>query len=128
MHYVVVPEPVILETFDGKPLALNFANGGGHPAGTPWTLQLWMHTFVWGDERWGASYKAAKSAKRVRRAFKGKEVGEVVALEEADYVLLKAIVETPAQAQSGSLSSQFCPLMEAIMEAKDEPPLKAVAS
>jgi hypothetical protein len=98
------------------------------PAGTPWTLQLWLDYFVWPDTRFGKDYKAAKTAKRLRKAFKKATLGDVIALEDADHALLKEIVSSPVDPQPGSLVSQFFPLMEAIVEAKDEAPVPTLTS
>lgn len=127
MHYIIVPKPILFEDFDGTAVPLTFRDGGSIAAGVPITIAMYLQYFVFHDTRLGESAKAAKAAKRIRKAFKLAKDSEVIPLEDADWLVLKDIVEKPSQPQPGHLASQLSDFMEAIVNAKDEAPVKPEA-
>jgi hypothetical protein len=61
----------------------------------PFTYWKWIQEFVLMDVRFGISWKTGHTATKIADALFQKPPGSVVALEDADYELLKEAVEEP---------------------------------
>jgi hypothetical protein len=121
MKYITVPNPIRLH----DPIT-------GQPASNPeLTLKTYGLQFWFNDSRWQKPLSNMTRLVKVLDAFEGKIAGEVIRLEDADYSVLKAIIESPTQDQALPLPLfmlQLQPFMDAVLEAASKDPHEVVRS
>lgn len=72
--------------------------------------------------------KAIKRWDKVCDAFDGAEPGEVIALEDQDWEMLRKIIEAPKVMYGALLMRQMLPFIDAVLDARNEPPSIDVAA
>lgn len=90
-------------------------------AGNMQTVRFADFVRVWLDDRaFGVSVTALRQALRLDAAFAGKKAGDVVRLEDADYMALRPVVEAPALGY-GPIARHAFEMIDAVLSAKDVP-------
>lgn len=131
MHYVIVPEPVILvDIVTGEPMMeeIILANGGRIPTDNlrkPMTLFKLICDMAFTDAViFGAGWKAAVALQAIHARFKDAKSGQVVKLED-DHLdrLRKSLLDDRDNRQvvyDPRILMQVQPLLKAIKEAMSE--------
>jgi hypothetical protein len=119
MKFIQVPNPIRLtDPITGQPAQnpeLTFRTYG---------LQFWFN-----DSRWQKPISNMARLVKVLNAFESACIGETIKLEDADYAILKTIIESPTPEQSLPLPLfmlQLQPFADAVLGAKDKDPLELI--
>jgi hypothetical protein len=91
---IICPEPVILLGFDGQPLHKDEKQT---MLEEPFDMKRVFNRFVFLDKKIGLGRKAGQFVARCNKALDS-IVGNVLTLDEADYVLVKDIIQNPTDA------------------------------
>ena len=122
MKYIKRLKPIFLHNKDGSIVASVEAL----------SHEDYVDQYYINDKRFGASAgcKGVLAGGKVQVAFQG--TASVISLEDSDYELLIAAIETPdpfpgSGMMSPEMARQYAPFMRAIMDATDKPPKKEKA-
>lgn len=127
MRYILVPSPVSVVQRNGEPV-YDFKVGPNGPerAGVRPPVTLFDYAEAWwgSDKLAAGGYKARRIVEKIIAAFdKAKaENTAYVALEDAEYEKLKPVVEEGALFTHVAIELQCKRFIEAVLEAKTEPP------
>jgi hypothetical protein len=122
LKYIKVPNPVKLKDLVTR-----------EEVGVEYTFFRWLQEIVLMDIRFAVDWKTNRSAVRISDAFFNKGAGASVAVEEADFDLLKASSEEPQRRdratgqmvkgyEQPALFQQVIPFVEAVQAASDRVP------
>ncbi len=109
MRYITIPEDIdLVDNVTDEPLGQ-----------TARFLDVLLGGFC-RDAKWGASTDALFSCMAVRDAVRGKQSGDVVEVESADWERLVAIVREPTAPYNPILAVQTRTFFDAVLKAPDK--------
>jgi hypothetical protein len=126
MRYAKIPEPIqLVDLVSGNPEQILDPSNPRQENGTPNfidRLPMTFAEFVMGtslaDPKFGRGYKQLISATKIHDAVR--QANGVINLEDADWELLRDVVENPSSPYHPTRAMQLVPFMRAIVEASGE--------
>ena len=113
MRDVTIPLDVQLShPVTGKALVIDGSDA-------PWSMFRFLVTFVLPDPGMGKGYKADRARSKVEALFRDATPGTTVGVEDADWELMRAAVESPAAGGAPQITAQCLSFQAAIMEAPE---------
>lgn len=111
MKKITWQEPIMLTNFDGSP----FPSGEGNPRSFD---QFLLDRLT--DGSFGATMERVLAAVKMRELVRHHATcaTDALELEDADYLLLRAAVETPSAPYNPAVAHAVLPFMRAVTEAK----------
>ena len=133
MKLVTVPAPIVPRTIDGKPFVISEEDGSKTEMGEV-SMHRYLISYVVNETsivkdgatdqfvrelKIGRGYEGNKRARKLDKSFEGAATGSAVRVEDADWKVVKKIIEEK-QWPSATFGSQFVDFEDAWMNAVEK--------
>jgi len=116
MRYVKIPEPIQLRNLTTEaPLTVDGDD-------TPWSMYRYLADIVLTDTAMGKGYEVDRIRSTIQEAFKDASPGNCVAVEDAHYDKVQAVIVEPGSEIPPVVTMQLFAFQQAFVDASRENP------